>query len=248
MAWIFTSDGNYVNFNGGGNLWRLHKDSNCISWHWDESGDLFFDVYDQEYTVKAANIADVIIDSTPLTTASDFKTAIEAIFPGLAGGGGAVGSSVLSAAITLNDEQIKALPTTAIEIVPVAGVDKTYVVLFGFLRWNTTVAYTNVNADNTLSIGYGSPATGDFIDHAASPTQLRTGTGIRTSLVGPAGSPHPTLNNPDIVFGFYNNFPELDFNNVSLVVYADNLGSGNLTGGNAANTLKVTVYYVEHDL
>lgn len=90
MALIFQSDGNYVNFNGGGNLWRLHKDSNCISWHWDETGDLFFDVYDSEFTVKSANIGDVIIDSVPLSTASGFKTAIEAVFPGLAGGGGGV--------------------------------------------------------------------------------------------------------------------------------------------------------------
>lgn len=80
MSWIFTTDGNYVNFNGGGNLWRLHKDSNCISWHWDESGDLFFDVYDQEYSVKAENIADVIIDGTPLSAASDFPTAIKRMF------------------------------------------------------------------------------------------------------------------------------------------------------------------------
>ena len=86
MAWIFQSDGNYVNFNGGGNLWRLHKDSNCVAWHWDESGDLFFDVYDQAYSVKAGRIADVVIDGVPLTTASDFATAIRAAFTGLGGG------------------------------------------------------------------------------------------------------------------------------------------------------------------
>lgn len=87
MPWIFQTDGNYVNFNGGGNLWRLHKDSSCITWHWDQSGDLFFDVYGQEYTVKAGSIADVIIDGVPLSAASGFPTAIRAVFTGLAGGG-----------------------------------------------------------------------------------------------------------------------------------------------------------------
>jgi len=88
MAYIFQSDGNYVNFNGGANLWRLHKDSNCISWHWDQTGDLFFAVYDNYYQVKAGVIGDVVIDGVPLSTASDFATAITAIFTGLEGGGG----------------------------------------------------------------------------------------------------------------------------------------------------------------
>lgn len=100
MAWIFQTDGNYVNFNGGGNLWRLHKDSACITWHWDQSGDLFFDVYGQEYTVKAANIADVIIDGVPLSAASGFGTAIRAVFTGLGGGGGVESYLVYTALLT----------------------------------------------------------------------------------------------------------------------------------------------------
>src|SRR5678809_132939 len=88
MAYIFQSDGNYVNFNGGANLYRLHKDSNCIAWHWDQTGDLFFSVYDNYFQVKAGVMGDVVIDGVPLSTASDFATAITAVFTGLSGGGG----------------------------------------------------------------------------------------------------------------------------------------------------------------
>lgn len=244
--YIFEQDGDYVNFNGGGNLWRLHKDSNCVAWHWDETGDLFFDVYDQAYVVKAENIGEVIVGGVTLTTAADFATEIVNVFTGI--GSGSAGGSILSATVELTDAQIKALPTTGVELVPAQGVNKMLVVLFGTLRWNCTGAYTNVNADNSCGIAYGNSGTNDWIDYACAPTTIREGTGIRTSLLNPALSPHPTAGQPDIVFTYYNNFPEADFNNTNMVVYADNFGSGDLTGGNAANTLKVTVYYVVVDL
>ena len=100
MSYIFSVDGNYVNFNGGGNMHRLHSDSNCIAWHFDQTGDLFFDVYDQEYVVKAENIATVVIDGVPLSAASDFPDAIIAIFPGLGGGGGGTSYLVYAANIS----------------------------------------------------------------------------------------------------------------------------------------------------
>lgn len=78
---IFQPDGDYVNFNGGGNLWRLHKNSRLISYHWDETGDLFFDVYDQQYQVKAGDIGNVVIDGNVLTEAADFETYIKTVFP-----------------------------------------------------------------------------------------------------------------------------------------------------------------------
>lgn len=85
--YIFDTDGSYVNFNGGGGLWRLARASNCIAWRFDETGDLFFDVYDQQYIVKAENIAEVVIDGVPLAAASDFPDAITAVFTGIGSGG-----------------------------------------------------------------------------------------------------------------------------------------------------------------
>jgi len=112
MSYIFSVDGDYVNFNGGGNMHRLHSDSNCIAWHFDQTGDLFFDVYDQEYVVKAENIATVVIDGVPLSAASDFPDAIVAIFPGL-GGGASPGSSYLVYTALLTQDGTNA-PTATI--------------------------------------------------------------------------------------------------------------------------------------
>lgn len=101
--YIFETDGSYVNFNGGGGLWRLARASNCIAWRFDETGDLFFDVYDQQYIVKAENISDVVIDETPLAAASDFPDAITAVFTGIGSGGGS-SYLVYTALITQSDE------------------------------------------------------------------------------------------------------------------------------------------------
>lgn len=242
MAWIFTSDGNYVNFNGGGNLWRLHKDSNCISWHWDETGDLFFDVYDSEFIVKAGNIADVIIDGTPLTTASDFKTAIEAIFPGLAGG--AAGGSILSATVELTDAQIKTLPSVPIEILTAPGAGKINLIISCFVVLdNSAGGYTGF-ADASLSIKNALQNI-DVNIPAIFSTALQTpGVHFIPILVPYISEGAGTFAGQQVT----NKMLLSTLENQALFISDYWAGVSNYGGGNAANTLNVTVYYVVHDL
>jgi len=239
MNYIFEIDGDYVNFNGGGNLWRLHKNSRCVSWRWDQTGDLFFAVEDQEYIVKAENIGQVVVGGVTLTEAADFETNIKIVFPGLAGGG----SSYLSATVTLTDAQIKALPTTPVEIVAAPGANKLIFVIRNVIGKLNDSGGAYGNSDNTagsyVTLAYGSAydddATYNYPDVTSFINSLSSfgNDGIITL------SPYSADTFQNILPGAVNN---------GLFLHIGNNGLGNLTGGNAANTLKVTVYYVIVDL
>ncbi len=153
------------------------------------------------------------------------------------GGGG----SVLSASVTLTDAQIKALPTTAIEIVAAQGVGKMISVLMAVANWSVSAgAYTNQDADTRFWIqNEGGAALSTVISQIPSATTNRGYNLIGGALINSAGA--------------WNGIVESDGYNVSqlanknIQAFIDNAG-GDLTGGNAANTLKVTVYYVIVDL
>lgn len=239
MAWIFTSDGNYVNFNGGGNLWRLHKDSNCISWHWDESGDLFFDVYDQEYTVKAGNIADVVIDGVPLSAASGFPTAIRAVFTGLSSGSG-----YLVAEVTLTDAQIKTLPSIPVEVIPAPGAGKINLITACCCILNTTAGgYIGV-ADASLSLK-NNALNIDLNIPALTQVGLQTpGHNFYQLSIPYISEGAGTFVGQEVTQEFLVSTLE----NQAIVITDYWAGVSNYTGGNAANTLKVKAYYVVVDL
>jgi hypothetical protein len=237
MAYIFEQDGDYVNFNGGGNLWRLHKDSNCVAWHWDESGDLFFDVYDQAYVVKAENIGTVTVGGVTLTAAADFATEIVNVFTGLSSGGG---SSYLSASVTLTDAQIKGLPNQPIEIVAAPGAGKVLHLMACNVYANIPVVYANVSANRRFYIQYGATSV-----IASAVSDFNTGGAAFVFSLPPIMYP--------ITSGFWNGNME-GLNSGDEVVNKrfdfawENEGLGDLTGGDPSNTLKVIVYYVVVDL
>lgn len=163
------------------------------------------------------------------------------------GGGG--GSGVLTASATLTDAQIKALsPDSTFELVAAPGVDKMLLVMFAVVRLKmASGAYTNVDANAMLFIGYGDGATA-YTDYASNMTSMIGSNSVRTSILTSAISAYPLTGNGDIMPTYFNNFVEADFNNTSLVLVLDNKSSGFLTGGNAANTMEVTVFYSIVDL
>lgn len=143
--------------------------------------------------------------------------------------------------VTLTDAQIKALPTTPVALLPaVPGRVYRPVDLLISNKW--TADYTNVNAGVIIKAPLGpivnswyfAMATSDVITllqpggdalFAASQTLLSL---VWGGTFGPA-----TLS--QIVGEGFN-------------LLIDNQGDGNLTGGDPANTLTVTVFYVEVDL
>lgn len=148
-----------------------------------------------------------------------------------------------SVTVTLNDDQIKALPSTDIIIVPAQGENTAILMLDLSYSTNFVAPYTNIS-DATdgaylymahdgydLDEGLQNAPTGD--------TVLEDITQVLTSIGGwryrykvlpyKQAKEHSSLNNIAISTDCYNN-------------------AGNFTGGDPANTMKITVVYTVVDI
>jgi hypothetical protein len=148
----------------------------------------------------------------------------------------------------LTDAQIKALPTTSIELVPAMSAGQLPMVHGGLVVIkNVAGAYANANINAYMSVVYTKD--GIVLTDAAF---LRTSNLL--ALTGAANtmfqfSPRvrwdnafPALEGTDVYS------PLENFDGSGLSLFIDNAGSGDFTGGNAANTLEVTVFYSIVDL
>lgn len=84
--YTFTTIGDYIEIEGVSNRHdRLHNSSQCITWRYDDSGDFYFLIDGEPYRTEDVTLIE--FDGVALTVAADFKTQIELMFTGLAGGG-----------------------------------------------------------------------------------------------------------------------------------------------------------------
>jgi len=144
-------------------------------------------------------------------------------------GGGGGGSSYLVASVELTDAQIKALPTTPIQLVAAQGAGKAIYILNAnaVQKIVSNGFYTNITATEFLLTTQSNDNSVFIVD--ANALQEVTGTWFCQGVVNSFS---------------YSNLMD----NQPVRILMDNSGGGNFTGGNAANTLKVTVYYVVVDL
>jgi len=147
---------------------------------------------------------------------------------------------------TLTNAQILATPTTTgIQLVAAPGSGHTLIPLAVLLAKSFTAgAYTNIDPTAKLFVGYG-PAT---------PTASYAATNT-VGLIDEAGftffgaADFETFNMPTGAIEDGNGgggvFPPsgADLRNLALTICSTNGALGNFTGGNAANTLAVTVVY-----
>jgi hypothetical protein len=102
--------------------------------------------------------------------------------------------------------------------------------------------YTNAHADHYLMLAYG-----DWDVDASSATKLFTnGLDTRGAFVIP--SVHSDASFASTTNIFSDSSTTSVFVNAPLKLIADNSSNGDFTGGNAANTLEVTVFYSIVDL
>jgi hypothetical protein len=162
---------------------------------------------------------------------------------------------IQSATVTLTDAQIKALPTTAVTIVPAPGTGKMLRLIMAHAALTQSAEYTNIDPDESwLSIAYQ----GDSV--ASSVVLNHSGDGkedLDRLLGGGAGSPAAVIFEPfqktSASWGataevFSEVGGAIGSANKALNVYAFNNSAGDFTGGNSANTLTVTVLYLVIDV
>lgn len=169
----------------------------------------------------------------------DLKAYIDARIASQGGGGG---SSYLVASVTLTDAQIKALPTTGIQIIASPGAGKFLYPISAAIVHNWVANYTNIEGASfiniTSSIGNYNVLVGIYQSIGSSVSDLLAAS---ESILAVCGQQNAQLAN-------YADIPLSGVVNNGLMINMYNDVGGNLTGGNAANTLKVTVYYVVVDL
>jgi hypothetical protein len=124
--------------------------------------------------------------------------------------------------VTLSDDQIKALPTTPVEILAAPGANKVFSFISATMLLNSSAIYSNVAG---AAVQFRLSAGGqNFASYLVADNSLDTDTGI-----------------------FQFNFDATAFGEVlsnrAVELELVNPLNGDLTGGNAANTLTVSVIY-----
>jgi hypothetical protein len=151
------------------------------------------------------------------------------------------GSSYLVASVTLTDAQIKALPTTFIEVVPAPGVGKKILFLWGNMNFYFTAgAYTTVDAVIQIAYGEWQAGASSYVEDNC--FQATNSSATLTPFLRVYVAPSIWVGDLFVIPRAFNTVENLP---LKVVGYND---SGDYTGGNAANTLEVTVYYVVVDL
>lgn len=130
----------------------------------------------------------------------------------------------------LTDEQIKALPTTPVQILPAPGANKICWVIGSYAHFKSSGAYANFGLPSHLNVGPASPA--DAFCSQQADIILSVASNVNSPLL-PAGP---------------NGTADADVVNKPITIYVDNGGAGVFTGGNAANALSVTVLYTIIDV
>ena len=153
------------------------------------------------------------------------------------------GSSYLVAETEWDNDQIKGSASVYREVVPAQGAN-TYIKFLGaVLRWRIATTYTLSDSDSNISIFYGD---GLAANMASCFSNIPNTTGNKVASIPPVLFVYTS---PSIwaTLGVSYLIDDSDCVNQPLKIGVYNSG-GDLKGGNADNTLKVTVYYVVVDL
>lgn len=155
----------------------------------------------------------------------------------------ATGGGLLLETKTLNDAQIKVLPSTPFEIIPAPGANKIIVPVSALFILDTLAAAYTSDADSAWNLRWGtdSETASQIIPINAILNQQNIGFGHWGIPYADNGS--GSFANVVTNVAFSNSII-----NKSIVITDGWMGVTNYTGGNAANTLKIYVYYIIMDV
>lgn len=156
--------------------------------------------------------------------------------------------------VNLTDAQIKALPSTPLELIPAPGAGYLLRLVMACAHSDFShTDYTNINVDSYINFAYdiaGSyPSLSNFLvnDNGLGITEL-TKFLTRDFTYLPYGSwglqPDPDTNFWGIMPGRLQEATLNLLTNKAIVLHAENNGQGDYTGGHADNKLAVDIFYV----
>lgn len=149
------------------------------------------------------------------------------------------GSSILhQATVTLTDAQIKALPTTAVELIAAPGSGLVVIPIFVSVAFHLEEAYTAVGA--SLSVLYDG-----ISNYPTNVMETETTLQATGDFQGLVLAPYLNARTAGDFSGLVTSSPlGADTINTALVIADDYNGASDYTDGDEANTLTVTVAYV----
>lgn len=152
-----------------------------------------------------------------------------------------------TATVTLTDAQIKSLATGEVDLVPAPGAGKMNVLLFAVAKIALAASYTNVDALAFIGIGpSGGAVSSTLIDVSPYLTDFGSVPNSLLHFEPQVITTTAALDTPTYARGYSNIVAAEE--NLALTIKGDNNGDGAFTGGDAANTMTITVVYVVIDL
>ena len=149
--------------------------------------------------------------------------------------------SVFQASVTLTNAQIKALPTTPVEVVAAPGPGQAIQFINGFHRLHLVTDYTNVHVSANLVL----KNSGNTMSHS---NPFRVGDTLYLDYGAPIDL-HGTFT-PKTVFDtlVFEQGAWVAFENEGLDIAASNVPNGDFTGGSSSNELSISVVYALVDV
>ncbi|HEX4875753.1 MAG TPA: hypothetical protein VFV31_03720 [Chitinophagaceae bacterium] len=239
----FITEGNNVRIKDGENDFRvLHNTSNCINWTvYETKIDLSID----EVTFDAIDPTTIYFDGVSSANAAAVVTSLKAMFSNLGGGGT---QTIQSATVTLTDAQIKALPSTAVEIVAAQGSGKVALPIYFSVYIDTSGgSYSGVTNASAILI-YESLSGVKYLSSVLPTESALSGTLKTFNFSNCPFSEQGFAVYSGININTLSIQQPYEPDNLAIKISGSYNGTSNYTGGNAANTMKVTVYYIVVDL